>query len=136
MDTQFDSDVCQLVHRLAHKLDAHVRKVGDDLGITATQVIVLRELTGAITARELATKMFCEPSNVTFVLDRLEKQGLVERRPHPTDRRAKQIVLTPEGKKYRANVLKHLRRDYPLADLDENQRSTLHELLRSLNKVD
>jgi DNA-binding MarR family transcriptional regulator len=133
VDTQFDSDVCQLVHRLAHRLDTHVRKVGDELGITATQVVVLRELTAPITARELATRMFCEPSNVTFIIDRLEKQGLVERRPHPTDRRAKQITLTPEGKKYRANVLRHLRKDYPLADLDERQRSSLHDVLRALD---
>ncbi|WP_051794317.1 MarR family winged helix-turn-helix transcriptional regulator [Kibdelosporangium aridum] len=55
--------------------------------------------------------MTCPPSqlsNATFVLDRLEQQNLVERRPHPTDRRAKQIVLTPDGKRCRDNILKHL----------------------------
>jgi len=103
-----DRDVCMLAHQFTQRLDVHVRHVAEELGITATQVVALRELSESITARELATRMSCEPSNVTFVLDRLEQQALIQRQPHPTDRRAKQIVLTPAGRRCRANVLKHL----------------------------
>ncbi|WP_442875777.1 MarR family transcriptional regulator [Actinoallomurus sp. NBC_01490] len=81
--------------------------------MTATQVVALRELSDPITAREPATRMVCEPSNVTYVLDRLEGQGMIERRPHPTDRRAKQLVLTPVGRRYRADVLARLKRPLP-----------------------
>jgi DNA-binding MarR family transcriptional regulator len=77
--------------------------------------------------------MFCEPSNATFVLDRLEEQGLVERRPHPTDRRAKQIVLTPAGDRRRAEVLDHLRTQSPLGPLTESQHESLHDLLQTLD---
>ncbi|MDT5328591.1 MAG: hypothetical protein QOF25_5743, partial [Mycobacterium sp.] len=86
-DDQLDRDVCKLVHQFAQGLDVHVRGVADQLGLTPSQVVALRELTEPITARELAARMFCEPSNVTFVLDRLEQQDLIQRRPHPTDRR-------------------------------------------------
>src|ERR671923_885941 len=128
-DVQLDRDVCKLVSRLAQTLDVHVRRVGEELGITPAQVIALRELTEPITARELANRMYCEPSNATFVLDRLEQQGLIERRPHPTDRRAKQIVLTPAGERRRGEVLERMRVHSPLAPLTAAQRESLRELL-------
>lgn len=125
-------DVCLLIHRFAQGLDANVRAVADRVGLTATQVVALRELTGPITARELAGRMSCEPSNVTFVLDRLEGQGLLRRDPHPTDRRAKQIVLTADGKRRRSEVLRALRTDSPLDALTPGQQETLRDLLRTL----
>jgi DNA-binding MarR family transcriptional regulator len=131
-DIQLDRDVCRLVHGLAHRLDVHVRGVAHQLGMTPTQVIALRELSEPATARELAGRMFCEASNVTFVLDRLEAQGLLERRPHPTDRRAKQIVLTPAGEQRRDQVLDALRAGSPLAPLSGDQRESLREVLHAL----
>ncbi|MBL8928154.1 MAG: MarR family transcriptional regulator [Pseudonocardia sp.] len=131
-DDQLDRDVCQLVHRFTQGLDGHVRLVADRLGLTPTQVVALRELTDPITARELAGRMSCEPSNVTFVLDRLEQQGLVRRRPHPTDRRAKQIVLTADGRARRNEVLRHLRTRSPLEPLTADQRRSLRELLEAI----
>ncbi|NUS03376.1 MAG: MarR family transcriptional regulator, partial [Nonomuraea sp.] len=71
-------------------------------------------------------------SNATFVLDRLEQQGLIERQPHPTDRRAKQIVLTPAGERYRANVLERLNAHSPLAVLSPMQQESLRDLLQAL----
>ncbi|GAA3425686.1 MarR family winged helix-turn-helix transcriptional regulator [Streptosporangium sandarakinum] len=131
-DGEIDRDVCKLVHRFAQRLDAHVRRIAEELGITATQVVALRELSDPITARELAHRMVCEPSNVTFVLDRLEQQGLIERRPHPTDRRAKQIVLTPAGWRYRADVLERLNAHSPLDLLTATQQESLRDLLQAL----
>lgn len=129
---QMERDVCKLIHQFAHGLDLHVRRVADQLGLTASQVVALRELTEPITARELAARMSCEPSNVTFVLDRLEQEKLVNRRPHPTDRRAKQIVLTSRGKRLRAHVLDHLQEDSPLYPLTPVQQKSLVELLQTL----
>jgi DNA-binding MarR family transcriptional regulator len=47
--------------------------------------------------RDLADHMGVDASYVTGLADALEERGLVERRPHPTDRRVKMIVLTDEG---------------------------------------
>lgn len=60
---------------------------------------------------------------------KLEKQGLVERRAHPTDRRAKQIVLTAEGSSLRERVLELLAQDSPLAGLSPEQQRVLRDLL-------
>lgn len=131
-DVQLDSDICKLAHRFIQRLDAHARAAADDLDLTPAQVIALRELTEPITARELAHRMVCEPPNATFVIDRLEKQGLIERRPHPTDRRAKQVVLTDAGHRRRAEVLDRLAAHTPLTALKPDQQDALRTLLQTL----
>ena len=73
--------------------------------------------------------MSCEPSNATFVVDKLEKRGLVERRPHPQDRRAKQLVLTPDGTALRARLLELLTKDSPLGGLGKDELDALQGLL-------
>src|SRR6476620_7170990 len=47
--------------------------------------------------RTLAETLHCDPSNVTWLIDRLGGHGLVERRTHLRDRRVKTVVLTPAG---------------------------------------
>lgn len=132
VDTEIDRDVCKLVHRFTHRLDVHVRRVAEALNLTPSQVIALRELSDPITARELATRMSCEPSNATFVLDRLEEQELIRRQPHPTDRRAKQIVLTAAGERRRAEALDLLGAQSPLTSLTAAQQETLRDLLHAM----
>lgn len=46
----------------------------------------------------------CDASNVTWLVDRLEEHGLVERRAHPTDRRVRTVALTPKGVQVRDQV--------------------------------
>jgi DNA-binding MarR family transcriptional regulator len=47
---------------------------------------------------ELAAMLGIDPPNATVLVDELESQGLVRRRPHPTDRRAKLVEPTRKGK--------------------------------------
>jgi DNA-binding MarR family transcriptional regulator len=48
---------------------------------------------------EIARLLAINPSRATRLIDRTEDAGLVKREPHPHDRRAQQIVLTPEGER-------------------------------------
>ena len=52
----------------------------------------------------LAGAWRCDASNVTWLVDRLEEKGLVERRAHATDRRVRTVVLTRKGAKTRAQA--------------------------------
>jgi MarR family transcriptional regulator, organic hydroperoxide resistance regulator len=121
--------LCGLVNGLADQIGTHLRERAAKLGLTAAQATALRELTGAMTLSELADRMSCEPSNATVVIDKLERQGLVDRRPHPSDRRAKQLVLTPEGVDLRKRLLVLLAQESPLAGLTRQEQRQLHELL-------
>lgn len=124
-----ERQLCGLVNGLSRQIEEHVRERAATLGLTGPQATALRELTGPMTMRDLAERMSCEPSNATFVIDKLEKRGLVERRPHPQDRRAKQLVLTPDGTGLRARLLDLLTKDSPLGSLDQDEQDALHALL-------
>ncbi|MFG3706464.1 MarR family winged helix-turn-helix transcriptional regulator [Micromonospora sp. NPDC047670] len=123
-------ELCGLVARLNQRMDSHIRGVADALGITASQAIALREMSEPITLTELADRMSCEASNAGYVIDRMEKQGLVRRQPHPTDRRAKILTLTEDGQKCRSNVLDALSRKAPIDALSPDEQRALAELLR------
>ncbi|NUP27859.1 MAG: MarR family transcriptional regulator [Nocardia sp.] len=124
-----ERELCGLVNALNHRIENHVRLRATPLGLSAPQAVALRELTGPMTMRELAERMSCEPSNATFVVDRLEASGYVERRAHPTDRRAKQLVLTTAGSDLRERLLDLLTDDSPLRLLTQQEQRTLQHLL-------
>src|SRR4051794_19013324 len=52
---------------------------------------------GGLRMSDLAETWGFDASYVTALADGLQQRGLAERRPHPTDRRGKTIVLTPPG---------------------------------------
>ncbi|MEU1241069.1 MarR family transcriptional regulator [Micromonospora parva] len=126
---QSDRRLCGLVKDLANQIEAHLRARTAALGLTTSQGNLLRELTHPLTLRELAERMSCEPSNITFIADRLQEQGYLERHPHPDDRRAKQLVLTPKGSELRERLLKLLSEDSPLAPLAPEEQDALQHLL-------
>ncbi len=68
-------------------------------GLTAAQSGVLRTIAnyGAASSAELSRRLFVTPSNITGVIDRLEKKGLVKRIAKQGDRRISLITLTEEG---------------------------------------
>ncbi|MGB8939808.1 MAG: MarR family transcriptional regulator [Streptomyces sp.] len=125
-----ERQLCGLVNGMADQIAEHLRERAVRLGLTAPQATALRELAGPMTMRELAERMSCEPSNATFVVDKLEKQALIERRPHPSDRRAKQLVLTSEGVALRERLLGMLGEDSPLAALTQREQDALRDLLQ------
>jgi DNA-binding MarR family transcriptional regulator len=126
---QAERVLCGLVNGLASQIEAHLRVRAATLGLTASQGTALRELTGPMTLRELAERMSCEPSNVTFIADRLEQEGYLERRPHPGDRRAKELALTPKGAEVRARLLELLADGSPLAPLAPEEKDVLQHLI-------
>src|SRR6476659_7306266 len=79
----------------------------------------------------LACALGCDASNVTGIVDRLEKRGLIERRPSERDRRVKVLVVTAEGAQVRRRLL--LRLGEPpqsIAALSPADRRRLGRLLR------
>ena len=75
-------------------------------GVTAVQGVVLNFLSeeDEITSRQLGERTKLDSATLTGILDRLEAMGLVERQPHPGDRRAISICLTRNGKKVASDV--------------------------------
>ncbi|MFD9903726.1 MarR family winged helix-turn-helix transcriptional regulator [Streptomyces sp. NPDC059063] len=99
--------------------------------LTASQgktLSVLRR--GPAAMRVLAETLGCDASNMTGIVDRLEKRGLVRREPSPGDRRVKNVVLTPEGEHAIDTIRANMRTTTAgLATLDDEDRATLYALL-------
>jgi DNA-binding MarR family transcriptional regulator len=71
-------------------------------GLTGAQfnlLTVVAESAGGLSQRELSDQLVVDRSNVTGLLDRMEKAGWVRRTDHPEDRRVYRIVLTAPGRK-------------------------------------
>lgn len=73
--------------------------VGQLLGVNVTDMKCLDIMTlkGSASPSELAGHTGLSTGATTAMLDRLEKAKLIERRPHPTDRRATLVVLSKEA---------------------------------------
>jgi DNA-binding MarR family transcriptional regulator len=124
-----DWELGKLVHDLDLQNNARMRERVAKLGLTVAQASALYEFNGPMTIGELAGRMSCEPSNATFVIDNLEKLRLIERRPHPSDRRAKQLHLTEEGVERRDQLLAVLLEERLFTGLSEAQFGALRSLL-------
>jgi DNA-binding MarR family transcriptional regulator len=67
-------------------------------GMTPRGYSVLELLqSGPRSQRDLAHLLQLDPSRIVALVDQLENAGLVERRPHPDDRRVRQVETTPAG---------------------------------------
>lgn len=83
---------------------------------------------------ELARQFNSDPSNTTWVVDRLEQAGFVERRPSPTDRRVKLVALTPLGHETQTALLAEFRLPPPgLTALSSAELETLHRIFSKLS---
>lgn len=107
-----------------------------DYGLTTPQFGTLEALyhLGPLSLGELAEKLLVTGGNVTYVMDRLEDQGLVYRFRRPDDRRVIQARLTQEGRDLVAEVfpghasyVEHLARH-----LNEDEQQVLAGLLKRL----
>jgi DNA-binding MarR family transcriptional regulator len=83
--------------------------------------------------RALAETLCCDASNVTWLVDRLEARGFVERRPSLTDRRVKAVTLTAAGIEARTRLLAAI--DAPPAFLAELPAADLAELTRLVGLI-
>lgn len=99
--------------------------------LTASQGKTLNVLRrGPASMSTLATTLTCDASNMTGIVDRLEKRGLVRREPSPSDRRVKNVLLTEEGEEVIDVIRGKMNKTLAgLSRLSEQEQDTLYALL-------
>ncbi|MFB4315737.1 MarR family winged helix-turn-helix transcriptional regulator [Actinomadura sp. 21ATH] len=97
MDDRLADELMELAFRLAGRIRTGIDRTATGLDLPPAQAQALMHLRSPAPMRELADIMACDASNVTGIVDGLERRGLVQRRPDPRDRRVKNLVLTEEG---------------------------------------
>ena len=97
----------QLAHESALVLTAAFRTIDSfrryiaahhDIGMNEVRALTRIGEGEHLTPKALAESLELTTGSVTSLVDRLERAGLVERTPHPHDRRSLQLELTPEGR--------------------------------------
>lgn len=134
-------EVATLVYGLVRAWDERMEVAVDglrgELGVTLTarQALALWQLHEPIAMGDLALALGCDQSNVTGIVDRLERAGLVRREVDAGDRRVKRLVPTDEGQRIRRRLEGHLRVQPALAALPRRDLEVLRELLQRLLAV-
>jgi len=108
------------------------------LGMTFTQckVLVFLSRNEGTTQAKLAEASDTEPMTLVRVLDRMESDGWIERRPDPADRRAYRLHLKPASSPVLAEILRiaDKARSEALAGLSAEQREQMTEMLEHVRK--
>ena len=91
----------QLLFRLWRVSHTRSAEALESLGLTTALFALLNVLgdhEGAI-QQEIGAAMGIDPSTMVSLIDQLETAGLAARRPRPTDRRAREVAITPKGRR-------------------------------------
>ncbi len=141
MDDRFDASGAPELATFRHLMGTSLRmkrSVGaliHQSGMTPAQFFTLIRIPDqGIPITKLAAKAWADPGNASGVVDRLEREGLVERRPSPGDRRVVQVHATADGRQRIAEIwpayrsrIRHL-----MAPLNADELSELRALLNKL----
>jgi DNA-binding MarR family transcriptional regulator len=128
-----DAELVGLVFRLTDALQHRYESVAAEHGLTRQQATILGLLEEPQPMSALADVLHRVASNITGMVDRLERQGLVQRERDSADRRVVVISTTPAGRELYSRFESSLyNEDLPFAALDDEQRATLLALLRPL----
>src|SRR6059058_6345920 len=95
----------------AEAVEARLEAAVNPLGLSLAKLAVLHFLADAkepLPLSALAERQHCVRSNITQLVDRLEKDGLVRRRPDPDDHRGVLAALTPAGEQAYAKGIRAL----------------------------
>ncbi len=92
-------DLGFLFSKAAHSLQTELTARLEHIGLMPReQCVLIKALEGEQTQIRLAERCELDKTTMVVTVDKLEKAGLVERRPSPTDRRARIIAVTEKGK--------------------------------------
>jgi MarR family transcriptional regulator, transcriptional regulator for hemolysin len=124
-------DVSRLIKR---GFERRARQMG--LPITRQQAAVVLNIAGneGVSQAEVAAWLGIEPIALVRMLDKLHEEGLVERRPHPSDRRVRTLWLTPPARPVVAQILaiNNAIREEAFAGMTADARDTVIDILDAI----
>lgn len=127
------------IRRLVKAVHVDTDKISKRYGLTGPQIAILRILDhrGPMSSADLSRKLFVTPSNITGIIDRLEKKELVERIRKPRDRRVALITLTEKGTDLSKTLPDPIenRLIAELADIDPGEVADLREAMQKILKL-
>ncbi len=136
----FDDSIGVLIMTAAKAIEkTGTLDITNQLGLTGSQwrVIVALSVNEGMNQKEIAEMIFLETPTLVPVIDKMEKNGLLERRADPEDRRNNKIFLTKKSKalvepvvNFILNFRKMLTKNVSAKDL-ETTKKVLREMTKS-----
>jgi DNA-binding MarR family transcriptional regulator len=107
-------EVLVAIRQIIRAIDLHSKKLSKSAGLTGPQLILMRSIQqlGEVTIRELSKHTNMSQATATTILDRLERNGYVQRIRSNTDKRKVHAHLTEEGLKLLAEAPQPLQEDF------------------------
>ena len=123
--------------KAARAVEAYAEKSVSQLEMCGSDFAVLEALLhkGPLPVNEIGKKVLLTSGSITVAVDRLETKGLVERRAHGTDRRARIVHLTKEGRKLIRRAYANHAADMERLASDSLTRADRQTLIRLLKKI-
>lgn len=136
---------------LVHMLHAAAMNLGRRANDVLTEVLGELDLTRPLgttiwqldpdrpwpSSRQLATRLGCDPSTVTFLIDRLSERSLVQRSVGVEDRRVKVVSLTRDGLAARNRMAEKVKENALFANLStEDQRRLIQLIQAAIGEID
>jgi DNA-binding MarR family transcriptional regulator len=115
------------------------RKITEATGLPFSRTRLLRRLFEApMTLTQLAEATGSDAPATTVAVNDLENRGLVQRQPHPDNKRAKLVSLTPAGKQMIELVRRTVRDDAPpgVGDLCKTDLAHLRRILERIDRAE
>ena len=125
--------LAEATYELHAALERHLHDTLVELDLTIPLSDAIWQLDpklGPVSRRELAERLQCDPSNVTFLVDRLESRGLLTRARARSDRRIKALALTPAGIELRDRLIATIADSSMFTSLTRAQQKQLADLLQ------
>jgi DNA-binding MarR family transcriptional regulator len=122
-------------HRMLRAVNDEMSGCG--LSLARTKVLMRLSAQGALRQSALAAELGLAPHSITDIVDALERSGLAERQPDPTDRRAKLVAITSAGQACLgvANATRDRLLTQIFGALSQEERATLLRLLDTLDEA-
>ena len=120
------------------RMERRLERLLEERGLSLPQFDILATLAmgEGITQQELAQRMLVTKGNICGMIDRMETNGWVERRPDKQDRRANRLFLVPAGRKQLARSFpdQHAAVQEMMSALRPEELQTLYEFLDRLEE--
>ncbi|MCL6612050.1 MAG: MarR family transcriptional regulator [Peptococcaceae bacterium] len=136
----FTGFLCFELGLAARKIYRYYNNRYSDYGITVPQSFILFALMeqDGQNVKDLAGRLSLDSPAITGLLDRLEKEDLVERRNDPGDRRALKVFLTEKGKKLAEEIFEIAANfnEVLSSAFDDRQKQALKKLITVIDSLD
>jgi DNA-binding MarR family transcriptional regulator len=125
------TEAWQLFLQLFGSVRPRMLDVQAEFGLKPPQYFALDALDEPVPMSHIADMLRCDRSAVTWITDRLEERGYVERRADEHDRRVKLLALTDEGRRVRQEIRRRLATPpEAVSRLSRAEQRELRDLLR------